>query len=431
MNDLDDLRIRTEDLRLDEIRAYFVETTRDRRIVDSLKAPNPVILEGSRGTGKSFLLRVAEGELLDTLTNDRVLPVYLSFAKSSLIHTCDAQQFHHWMLAKLSSRIIRTLYKTGQLINSPKGLSILAAGPVSFAGVQTQIDAISKTYEESYKSPGTIVSNEGIPSVDTLKEALEDICEDLDIRRVALFIDEAAHIFRPEQQRQFFTLFRDLRSPHISCNAAVYPGVTAYGPTFQVAHDATVLEINRNVHDEDYRESMWDIVAKQADSELLATIERQRENFFALAYAVSGNPRLLLKTVGRARRMNTQQVTSVLKDFYRTEIWSEHSGLADTYAGHRDLVDWGRRFIEESVIPDTRSKNHQWVSEGRKEATCYFWIHRDAPEAVKEALRLLSYTGIVVKGDTGIVATRGEIGTRYALNLGCLTAGDAKPRTDV
>jgi hypothetical protein len=263
--------------------------------------------------------------------------------------------------------------------------------------------------------------------VEAFKDAIEDLCESLGISRLVLLFDEAAHIFRPEQQRQFFTLFRDLRSPYISCNAAVYPGVTMYGPSFQPAHDATIIELNRDVMDGDYRNSMREIVAKQADADLIADMARQGENFNALAYAVAGNPRLLLKTVALAPKLNSTQVTSVLKEFYRTDIWAEHSELAERYAGHRALVDWGRSFVENSVIPDTIQKNNQWLEQGKNESTCFFWIHRDAPAAVKESLRLLAYTGIVTKGDSGIVATRGELGTRYSVNLGCLVAPDSNP----
>jgi hypothetical protein len=74
------------------------------------------------------------------------------------------------------------------------------------------------------------------------------------------------------------------------------------------------------------------------------------------------------------------------------------------------------------VIADASKKNEQWALEGKTETTCYFWIHRDAPAAVAEALRLLSYTGIVTRLDSGIVATKGEIGTRFAINMGCLAA---------
>jgi hypothetical protein len=131
--------------------------------------------------------------------------------------------------------------------------------------------------------------------------------------------------------------------------------------------------------------------------------------------------------VALAPKLNSTQVTAVLKDFYRTDIWAEHSELAERYAGHRALVDWGRTFVENSVIPDTTAKNDLWQQQGKDESTCFFWIHRDAPEAVKESLRLMAYTGIVAKGDAGIVATRGELGTRYSLNLGCLVAPDKNP----
>lgn len=48
---------------------------------------------------------------------------------------------------------------------------------------------------------------------------------------------------------------------------------------------------------------MREIVLKQADSELQGNIEKNGENCDALAYAVSGNPRLLLKTVSLARSL--------------------------------------------------------------------------------------------------------------------------------
>ena len=78
---------RTEDIRTEQILGLYVETAKDKRIVDLLKSANPVILEGSRGTGKSFLLGVAEAQLLASFQTDRVLPVYLSFVKSSLLQS--------------------------------------------------------------------------------------------------------------------------------------------------------------------------------------------------------------------------------------------------------------------------------------------------------------------------------------------------------
>lgn len=426
---MDSFKIRTEDLKENEILGMYVKTKRDQSVVEALKAPAPVILEGSRGTGKSFLLRVARAEMLQTFATDRVLPVYVSFVKSSLIHTDDEQQFLHWMLARLCTAIIRELHRSGLLVHNPPGLSIIGAGPIDPTGSEFKIQTIARAYEQSYEQPGIHVDSTGIPNIEDFKTAVEDVCESLRLNRIAVFFDEAAHIFRPGQQRKFFTLFRDLRSPYLSCNAAVYPGVTSYGPTFEAAHDATFISINRNVLDDDYRDSMREIVSKQADSRLMANIEQRSEAFFALAYAVSGNPRLLLKTVAQVPNMGVGEVNKLIKEFYRTDIWAEHSGLAERYAGHRGLVDWGRKFIEESVILETQTKNQQWMVTGKNESTCVFWIHRDAPIVVKEALRLLAYTGVVVQGDSGVVATRSELGTRYSLNLGCLVAPEAAPVT--
>lgn len=421
------LIIRTEDIRPEFILDLYADTTQDKRIIELLKSPTPTILEGSRGTGKSFLCRVAEAHLLKAFEEKRILPIYVSFVKSSLLQSSDPNQFLNWMLARLCSRIVRTLYQTGLLAKPASTVSLLTGSQTAFDMGETRLEKVAKEYEETYKRPGAVVDNSGIPTVEDLKDAVEDICREKDIERLAIFFDEAAHIFRPEQQRQFFTLFRDLRSPFMSCNAAVYPGVTFYGQTFQTTHDATIVALVRNPLEQDYLKGMREIVQKQADTDLSAAIERNRGNFHALAYSVSGNPRLLLKTIGIAPHLQTSEVKRVLKEFYRADIWSEHSTLADKYRGHRPLIDWGREFIEKTVIPDSTKKNELWEKEGKPESTCFFWIHRDAPAVVYEALRILSYTGIVTQIDSGVVATRGEIGTRYAVNLGCLAAPSAEP----
>ncbi len=425
---MDSFHFRTEDIDPDQILPLFVETNDDRRAVNLLKSASPIVIEGSRGVGKSFLLRVAEAELKRDFDTEPVLPVYVSFVRTSLVHSPDPQQFRHWMLARLASRILRALRQRGLVPSiTPAIASIAGVADVSISDPGLHMDQLAKCYEESYKNPEQQIDSSGIPDVEDLKDAIEDVCGSLGLSRIVLLFDEAAHIFRPAAQRTFFTIFRDLRSPWIGCNAAVYPGVTAYGDTFQPAHDATFVRLDRDVQDGAYVSNMRDMVERQADAGLQATIAKNGQNFATLAYAVSGNPRLLLKTIAKAPRLNSSEVNSVLKEFYRTEIWSEHSGLAANYPGHRSLIDWGRRFIEDTVLPETKGKNDQWHREGKAESTCYFWIHRDAPHVVSEALRLLAYTGIVSVDATGIRATRADLGTRYSVNLGCLFALEPAP----
>jgi hypothetical protein len=423
-----DFFLRTEDIRPEEIIDYFVESKQDRVIINSLKNRNPAILIGSRGVGKSFLLRVAQKELSDNFEKDRVFPVYLSFVRSSLLISTDPEQFKHWMLAKICSAVARALMKAGLVGAGSRVTSLLArTGAIAEeADTQSRIEQVAEAYENSWKLPARDIDASSVPSIDDLKETFEDLSEILKIERFALFIDEAAHIFLPEQQRQFFTLFRDLRSHCVTCNAAVYPGVTSFGDTFQPVHDATMLMVEREILSPQYVENMREIVEKQADSGILKSIVQNGRNFSILAYAASGNPRLLLKTLSAAPKVNSSQINEAVRDYYRTDIWSEHSALAEKYIGHREVIDWGRQFIESTVLPDIKSKNDVSMPLD-KSTSAYFWIHRDSPEIVKEALRILSYTGVVTEQATGIKASRGEVGTRYIVNLGCLFALEQYP----
>lgn len=428
---MSDFIFRTEDMRVEDIMDYYVETQADRDTVDAIKGKSPIILVGSRGVGKSYLLRVAEQEMTAELSKGDglgVLAVYVTFTESTLISSSDPLQFRHWMLARLCTYLLRALRKTGLITASSNAtLSILSAEKSPSATSRTRIEDIAKSYEDSWQQPGMAVDFTGIPSVDNFKEAIEDLCGEINIRRVSFLIDEAAHILLPAQQREFFTLFRDLRSAYISCNAAVYQGVTVFGKTFQPVHDATMKHLERDVLSDTYTRHMLEIVEKQADSALMTGIARQKERFALLAYAANGNPRILLRTLEHLpAKMDSREVNGVIREYYRNNIWSEYSGLAEKYPAHQVLIDWGRRFIEEDVLPELQRKNIQYLAEEKK-TSCFFWISRDAPQPVKEALRLLAYVGIVSEHADGIKATRGAIGTRYAVNLGCLLAREAVP----
>jgi hypothetical protein len=188
-----------------------------------------------------------------------------------------------------------------------------------------------------------------------------------------------------------------------------------------------MLSVDRDILDKEYIQNMREIVEKQADSNILKNIEQNGQNFAVLAYASTGNPRILLKTLTRTDKLNSSQLDKTIREYYRSDVWSEHSNLAEKYSGHSTLINWGRRFIENDVLPDLKIKNDQYLLSD-KNTTAFFWLHKDAPETVKEALRVLAYTGIVTEHATGIKATRSEIGTRYQVNLGCLFAQETSAR---
>ena len=305
-------------------------------------------------------------------------------------------------------------------------MKILAGSAIVHGIESTPIEQLQVQLESVWKSGVTAIDTSTVPELEEIKNALEDLVEQLSIKRFNLLIDEAAHIFLPRQQRLFFSLFRDLRSPFIVCKAAVYPGVTAYGTTFQPMHDAAMLSAERDVMSKDYISNMREIVEKQADSDVLRYIEQNLSNFSTLAYAATGNPRILLKTLARAPRLASSEVNQVIKDYYRSDAWSEHSTLATKYRGHAALIDWGRVFIEQNVLPSLKKRNDD-KAENDGGSSAFFWIHRDAPQYVQQALQILTYTGIVTELAMGLKATRSEIGTRYMVNLGCLFSIEGIP----
>ncbi len=93
------------------------------------------------------------------------------------------------------------------------------------------------------------------------------------------------------------------------------------------------------------------------------------------------------------------------------------------------------RSYEGMVKDDLISGTYSHLPKQRKEknineSSIYFWIHKDAPEPVKEALRLLTYTGIIRKIDSAIRATRSELGTRYEIKYGCILSLESTPLSE-
>lgn len=424
---MSDFYLRTESIKTDEILGLFVKSKQDAQIIKALKSSEPCILEGSRGTGKSFLMRVAQQQIEGGEQND--IAVFVSFNISSLISTNDLQQFYHWMLAKALRGLLTNLKRRGYAV-SPFSAGLLSNDEFDDEdSIDRNLEKIVKEFESSYRRNKEIPI-EGLPDIEDVKEAIQDICEENEINRIFFFFDEAAHVFRPEQQRQFFSLFKDLRSPYITCNAAIYPGVTYFGDSFEPVHDCLYKVIERDIRDPEYIEYFKQIVLKQSDKVLRQTIENQADLFSTLAFAGGGNPRMILKTIQDTGKFTSSNVDQVIKDFYRNKIWSEHTFLGDKYHGHKGLIDWGRDFLERTVIPNLQVYNDSRKTRGSNESSIYFWIHKDAPETVKEALRLLTYTGVIRKTDASIRATRAELGARYEVKFGCILSLFANPNSE-
>mgnify|MGYP002515808475 FL=1 len=422
--------LRTEDLSIEEISKFYVDTKHDRENVEFLKSNVTGLLIGSRGTGKTMLLKVAEKELLEKFELNRTLPVFVSFSSAALVDN-EEEKFKKWMLSKILFVLQGQLKELGLL--KTKNIFSLLLGKESEETdeLAIKINQLIDKLEKSWKK-GVIDEEPVTPfveDIDYFKELLHSICTELSIKSIVFLFDEACHNFLPKQQREFFTLFRDLRDPKICCKAAVYPGITSYG-TFEAFHDSIVKRVEKDILAEDYVEKMRDIIERQIDSRTYNILIQKGELLDSLIYAATGNPRVLLKSVYEASEKLTSlkkaNVNSTLKDFYRTQMWNEYTKLGEKFDAYKEIVDWGRTFIEDKVLAETQNKNARSENEeDYDKQTIYFIIHKDAPELVKKAISILEYSGIVVLHTEGY-KIRGNIYNRYQINMGIVAASTSE-----
>lgn len=413
---------RTEDLSLEEIESFFVETKIDRDNINFLKSNVTGLLIGSRGTGKTFLLKKAEKELLDDFDKTRVLPVFVSFSKAAFISDA-GDNFKKWMLSRILFALQGQLQKIG-VIQTNIFAFLLGEENDTTNDLGNKITELIKSLEESWK--GEIPIEEGklstfVDDIDYFKKLVEEICGKSNIKRIVILYDEACHNFIPKQQREFFTLFRDLRTSYICGKAAVYPGVTSYG-TFETFHDSVVKRVEKDILAEDYIEKMRDIMKKQIDKDTYANLIKQGELLDSLIWASTGNPRILLTSVyeasGQLKSLNKSSTNMTLKEFYRTKMWNEYTKLGEKFPKYKEIIDWGREFVERNLIPEVIKKNERSRNEEDYDKnTIYFIIHKDVPEVVKKAIGILEYSGIVMLRDEGCKMHNG-IYNRYQLNIG-------------
>ncbi|MFP7225237.1 hypothetical protein SFC42_19325 [Priestia filamentosa] len=438
----DEFIFRTEDISPQDLVNIFVATKTDRDNLNYIKSKSPLLLEGSRGTGKTMLLRVAEKEMDEEFNSSRELAVFVNFSKAIFVDAYkDIVYFRNWMFSKILFALKRKLEKKGILLSSTGILGNYFGFIDKEENILQKLDDFIYALENSWSSKNFDISEKAneifevdlkrigiIRDVDYFKALIEDICETCNIKRIVLLFDEACHNFIPLQQREFFTMFRDLRCPFISCKAAVYPGITSYG-TFQAFHDAMVKKVEREITSSDYIEKMREIVKNQVGEDTYSIFEKNGENFNSLIYAASGNPRLLLKSLFMAsedlKSLKTGNVNATIKNFYRTNIWNEHTKLSDIYIGHKKLIDWGRWFVENKVLQETINKNDKRISEEKYQQTIFFTIHRDAPAVVKQSIRILEYSGIITLHTEG-TKVRTEVFDRYQVNFGVVLASETK-----
>lgn len=384
-------------------------TSANRKTLTKLKGPGAKLLTGPRGSGKSTLMKAAYYELADGAD---ALPVYVNYARSMalepLFHrTGNALQiFRQWIVMKAIIGV-RDTYREFQM-PLPNSLDRLADQADSY------VDALTVGSD-----PPTLDAPVGPTQ---LAELVTDWSTQAGRRRVVLFLDDAAHAFSPQQQREFFEIFRELRTRLVAPKAAVYPGITSYSPFLHVGNDAELVEAWFRPDSDDFLDTMRSIIEQRLPRRLRSHLEGRGDLVDYLALASFGLPRGFLVMLSSVLGLDDDESATSLAVPSKKDADSAVGTHADTVRSifdslgqkmprYRNFVAVGDE-VAQQMVAQLRRFN---IGKDTSQKAVVVAIAIPIASELARVLDMLEYSGTVRKLDT---VSRGEKGVfqRYEMH---------------
>jgi hypothetical protein len=401
--------------------AWTTEHPEEESILRKLSQSGAKLLTGPRGSGKTTLLLKAYHRMLRD-EHAAALPIYVNF-KSSLklepLYKSNANAvywFSQWMLLKVYQGLFATLNELGSSL--PEGLRLTQHEADHVAG---QLE-LGQTELVGIKSAAL-----DIPGLEA------DIRRMLAVagrNRCVLLLDDAAHAFSAEQQRDFFDFFRQVKSRTISPKAAIYPGVTIYSSTFHVGHDAEEVNVWLNPLSSGYVPFLLSLLERRLPADVYKNMISETELIKLACYASFGMPRAFLNMVRMFYRgsdesrqyevtFNRSSVLAAVKEVFENTM-SVYRSLQVKLPLYAEFVNTGERLYGQAVDA-VKSYNKEKPVERQ---SVLIAIQRPLPPELSKVLGFFQYSGLLMpRGEV----SRGEKGVfeLYALHYAALIERNA------
>lgn len=404
---------RAEYLTKERLQNWTATTEIDEGIIAKLKSSGGKLLSGPRGSGKSTLLRVAFFQLIDT---QAVVPAYVNYSQSLALeplfhtHANALKLFRQWLLHKV-------------IVGLDEALKLKdLAPPDSFSSLATESKSFICSVERGVE-PESSVRLMGPTELVTL---IEELLDGVEATRSVLLMDDAAHAFSQEQQREFFEVFRQLKSRRVASKAAIYPGITSFSHSFNVGHEAEVLEAWYKPDHPTYLPLMRQIATKRLPESITARFGSNLEEYIdLLALASFGQPRALFVMLAHALEPfnSTKSITksALLRAIseYADYVRGVHRSIGTRLKLYSNFVDLGRD-LESAIVARIRLYNAT-----RKKATTstIIGIQEPVPSVLEKSLQFLEYAGVARKWSSH---SRGQRRfERYSLHYSILISENA------
>lgn len=405
---------RAERLTPTELIEWTYLTPADVGVIRKLRGPGVKLVVGPRGSGKTTLLKIA---LHQTNENRDVFGVYANYSHSLALeplffsHSGALKLFRQWVIQKIIIGVSETLDLWQKSATSR--LSKQCEFARSFVSSLEKGEVIAN--ETQYLAPSELVS------------LIEAVCDECEVTRAVLLLDDAAHAFSTEQQREFFEIFRQLRTRRIAPKAAVYPGVTSYSHTFNVAHEAELLYVWYSPSDEGYLENMRLMAKKRLPDSVLQSLGSSAEEYLdILSLAAFGQPRALLNMISavvdatNAGKNVTRTVVLKAVEDYNQYMLGVFRSLGGKLPRYKQFVEFGEK------LNTTLASKVADYNRPRMPGDKGLGIGILAPlsEKLERILRFLEYAGMVRPLSDH---SRGARGTyrRYLIHYSTLIANNS------
>lgn len=381
------LGYRAEDLSPEELRAWTVLSERERSVLTKLESSGQRLLIGPRGSGKSTYLRLAYFEALSGTTT---LPVYVNYSRSISLEPEFRRNpgalalFRQWLLSQILAGIGALVRELDFHLPEEDAEAVSkAAGVVNAVERQRVADVPDTEF-----------------AIGTTIDLLERLASTSGRKRVVLLLDDAAHAFSSEQQREFFEVFAALKSRYVSAKAAVYPGVTNYTPRFHVGHDAQLVDVWLKPDDAAYLEMMRQIALRRLGEEAYATLSRREGVIDYLALASFGLPRTFIVMLNQVLESDeSAQLTSStrLSDAAVSDAAEAaekvFDSLQDKLPRYKNFVEVGHDLVAGSVAAIRDYNERRGEADASRAASIY--LQAPFPPEVDRIVGFLEYAGLV------------------------------------
>ncbi len=412
---------RTESLDEELIKQFFVNRNDNKiaRLLDS----EQYLLEGSRGIGKTMLMKIAALKAQEEFEKNSILAVWVSFEESIRIERIKISDssldpFLQWTMGKILSEILKQIIKL-----KPTNIDLLTTRLSKIFGNKndnSKYEHYSKLLDEyiqvlekgDVKDTRSLSTN--IPSIElvkildnptSFKAFLLNLIQDFELKRIVLLFDEAAHVFSISQQEKFFTFFKSLRHPNIACKAAVYPGVTNYGKYFEAGQDAKQLKIDwkpTNVEDRDYIKSILKKRIQQFSYDFWNKLTLNPGIIDLICICSNGNPRFAFHIIDDMQNsgifnrkiIQMKQVINSLRSVMDSK-WKDFDTLKQRLVKYEQHIIVAEDIIKNIFLPNLRLWNDKRRISNSK-LSAGFYIETSFHEKISQVFDVLAYANIII-----------------------------------